>query len=219
MRLGNLAFVALLIGVGDVVLTSAVGQDRSETPAPSAADPEQTVVIIGRQTTFVSQSFATQHDGRNESFSITRDAQKQLQRLGCYDGEITGIWSPSSRAAAQRFLDRVNAKLPTEKADAVLLALLSDQTDAVCSQCPRGQGLDSAGRCTPTALLKRTAAPVVTGAVPDTTKAPVRSNDERIPTTQVVEEQTPTGQRTQPNSKPSKWQKFIRKVDKALGLN
>jgi hypothetical protein len=154
--------------------------------------------------------------GPNDSFSITRDAQRELQRLGCYNGEINGIWSQFSRAAAERFLDRVNAKLPTDKADDVLLALLQDQKGFVCSHCPPGQMLDPRGRCMPTALLKRSAAPVVTGSVADVPAAPALANDERSRTEQASA--TTGGQRSQP--KPSGyWRRLIWKMDRALGLN
>jgi hypothetical protein len=152
--------------------------------------------------------------GPNDSFSITRDAQRELQRLGCYDGEINGDWSQSSRAAAERFLDRVNAKLPTDEADVVLLALLQGQKGFVCSQCPPGQMLDPRGRCTPTALLKRSPAPVVTGSLHDVPGVPARANDE--PTEQASA--TTGGQQSQ--LKPSGyWRRLIWKMDRALGLN
>jgi hypothetical protein len=213
----TLAFLAVLVGG---VSTSAAGEEGA--PAPEAA-PEAAVVIIRRQSTSLTQIPATRQDGQNDSLSIAREAQKELQRLGCYDGESSGVWSQASRVAAQRFLDRVNAKLPTDKAEEALLSLLKGQSTGVCSLCPHGQAFDSAGRCMPTALLKQSASPIVSGSLSDTpaVEAPVRSKDERAPPDQPVEQdQSATGgHRTQPNSKPSKWQKFIRSVDKALGLN
>ena len=144
-----LAILALSI----LISTSAAGQEASS--APDASAPEQARVTTRRQPTLVAEPVASRPAGPNDSFSITRDAQRELQRLGCYDGEINGDWSQSSRAAAERFLDRVNAKLPTDKADDVLLALLQGQKGFVCSQCPPGQMLDPRDRCTPTALLRK----------------------------------------------------------------
>ena len=143
--------------------------------------------------------------------------------MGCYDGQINGVWSQSSRVAAERFLDRVNAKLPTDKVDDVLLALLQGQKGLVCGQCPSGEALSPAGRCVSTALLKRSVAPaappvapVVTGALPEMTRVPPRANDERSPTEPASA--TPAGPRSQP--KPSEsWRRFIGEVDRALGLN
>src|SRR4249920_1883561 len=147
-----------ILALSILISTSAAGQEASS--APDASAPEQARITTRRQTTRVAEPVASRPVGQNDSFSITRDAQRELQRLGCYDGEINGDWSQSSRAAAERFLDRVNAKLPTDEADVVLLALLQGQKGFVCSQCPPGQMLDPRGRCTPTALLKRSPAPV-----------------------------------------------------------
>jgi peptidoglycan hydrolase-like protein with peptidoglycan-binding domain len=205
-----LAFLALSM----LFSTSAVGQEASS--APNASAPEQALVTTGRQTTLVAEPVAARPAGPNDSFSITQDAQRELQRLGCYNGEINGIWSQSSRAAAERFLDRVNAKLPTDKADDVLLTLLQSQRGFVCSQCPLGQMLDPRGRCTPTALLKRSAAPVVTSSLPDVPGVPPGANDEHSSTEQASA--TAGGQRSQP--KPSGyWARLIWKVDRAFRLN
>ena len=205
-----LAILALSI----LISTSAAGQEASS--APDASAPEQAHITTRRQTTLVAEPVASRPVGPNDSFSITRDAQRELQRLGCYDGEINGNWSQSSRAAAERFLDRVNAKLPTDEADDVLLALLQGQKGFVCSQCPPGQMLDPRGRCTPTALLKRSPAPVVTGSLADVPGVPARANDERSRTEQASA--TTGGQQSQ--LKPSGyWRRVIWKMDRALGLN
>jgi hypothetical protein len=205
-----LAILALSI----LVSTSATGQEA--VSAPNASAPEQARVTTDRQTALAADRVASRPVGPSDSFSITRDAQRELHRLGCYDGEINGVWSQSSRAAAERFLDRVNAKLPTDKADDVLLALLQAQKGFVCSQCPPGQMLDPRGRCTPTALLKRSAAPVVTGSLADVPEVPARANDKRSPAEQASA--TTGEQRSQP--KPSGyWARLIWKVDRALRLN
>lgn len=197
-----------------LISTSAAGQEAGSMSRDPA--PEQVFVTTGRQTAVAAEPVATRPVGPTDSFSMTRDAQKELQRLGCYDGQINGVWSQSSRIAAERFLDRVNAKLPTDKVDNFLLALLQGQTGLVCGQCPTGEALGPAGRCISTALLKRSVAPVATGALPDVPAVPPRAIDERPPTEQASA--TPAGQRSQ--AKPSgSWRKFIGKVDRALGLN
>ena len=203
-----------ILALSILISTSAAGQEASS--APDASAPEQARITTRRQTTLVAEPVASRPVGPNDSFSITRDAQRELQRLGCYDGEINGDWSQSSRAAAERFLDRVNAKLPTDEADVVLLALLQGQKGFVCSQCPPGQMLDPRGRCTPTALLKRSPAPVVTGSLADVPGVPARANDERSRTEQASA--TTGGQQSQ--LKPSGyWRRLIWKIDRALGLN
>jgi hypothetical protein len=199
----------LLTGVavgGFSASTSA--QEKSPTLEATAA--EEVVVSIGRRTSFVSEPIAKGRDGPSDASSIARHAQAELRRVGCYEGDVNGFWSPSSRAAAQRFLDRINAKLPVDTSEDALLALLRGESDLVCNECPRGQALDAAGRCMPTALLKRSA--IVTGSLPDAPAPPARTTDERIPT------ESPGSERSQP--KPSGyWRRMIWKVDRALGLN
>jgi hypothetical protein len=214
-------FSFLLLGV-------AVGwcpaSTRGEELKPDSVAPahEQADDSIGRRTTFLPEHRRLRA-GLGDGVSPARDAQKELQRVGCYDGEINGVWSPASQAAASRFLDRINARLPVEKPDDVLLALLRSSRDGICDSCPRGQEADAAGRCTPTALLRRPVAPVVTGALArasDATAARASHESSSEPQPQRGEPQSSAagGQRRQPASS-GYWSDFIRKVDRALGLN
>jgi hypothetical protein len=91
--------------------------------------------------------------------SLARDLQRELRRAGCYDGEINAVWTTSTRRAMKTFMDRVNASLPVEEPDSVLLALVQSHPDGVCAKpCPTGQGLSDVGRCVPAAMLARAAA-------------------------------------------------------------
>jgi hypothetical protein len=90
--------------------------------------------------------------------SLARELQRELRRVGCYDGEINGVWTTSTRRAMKAFTDRVNASLPLEEPDHVLLALVRNHPDSACDKpCPAGQGLSEAGRCLPISLLARAA--------------------------------------------------------------
>jgi hypothetical protein len=89
--------------------------------------------------------------------SLTRDLQRELRRVGCYEGEINGAWTKSTRRAMKAFTDRVNASLPLEEPDHVLLALAKNYPDNTCERpCPEGQGMSETGRCLPDAILART---------------------------------------------------------------
>ena len=90
--------------------------------------------------------------------ALTRDLQRELRRVGCYDGEIDGHWGTGSRAAMKTFTERVNATLPLDEPDGILLALVQGQKDKVCDKCPAGQGFAENGRCLPSALLAHAAA-------------------------------------------------------------
>jgi hypothetical protein len=86
--------------------------------------------------------------------SLARELQRELRRVGCYDGEINGMWTPSTRRAMKTFTDRANATLPIEQPDYVLLSLVQAHPTKACGAgCPTGQGLTEDGRCVPSAIL------------------------------------------------------------------
>ena len=85
--------------------------------------------------------------------SLARELQRELTRVGCYDGEISGVWSPSSRAAMKRFIDQVNAKLPISQPDDILLRLVQGHRQKACdAPCPADQPRAGDGRCVPGAI-------------------------------------------------------------------
>ena len=93
-----------------------------------------------------------------DSHGLTLELQKELRRVGCYDGSANGVWTRASRRAMKAFTDQVNATLPIDRPDAVLLIMVQNQTDPVCGvPCPRGQGTDADGRCQPKAILANAA--------------------------------------------------------------
>ena len=90
--------------------------------------------------------------------SLAEDLQRELARVGCYDGQINGAWTTSTRQAMKAFLERVNATLPITQPDGVLLALVQGQRVKTCgTSCPSGQTLTDGGRCMPIAILSREA--------------------------------------------------------------
>jgi hypothetical protein len=92
--------------------------------------------------------------------TIARELQRELRRVGCYDGEINGVWTPATRKASKTFTERINAALPNDEPDLILLRLAQDQQDKVCgAACPAGQAFASDGRCVPTAVLGARRAP------------------------------------------------------------
>ena len=79
--------------------------------------------------------------------SLARALQRELQRVGCYDGDINGNWSTSTRMAMKAFTDRVNASLPTDAPDYILLSLVQRHEGKACGTgCPTGQMLSDEGR-------------------------------------------------------------------------
>jgi hypothetical protein len=71
--------------------------------------------------------------------SLTRAVQAELRRADCYNGPINGVWTASTRAAMGEFTARVNARLPVDRADPVLLALLETHNKISCTaDCSTG---------------------------------------------------------------------------------
>jgi hypothetical protein len=86
--------------------------------------------------------------------ALTRQIQRQLKRIGCYSGQVTGAWSPSVRQAMTTLMERTNASLPIDQPDPVLLAMVEGQSVGACSKaCPAGQGRAADGRCLPDAVV------------------------------------------------------------------
>jgi hypothetical protein len=72
-----------------------------------------------------------------DKVGLARALQRELKRVGCYSGEITGVWTTSSRMAMRAFTERVNATLPIDKPDPVLLSLVQGhQGDACTANAP-----------------------------------------------------------------------------------
>ncbi|MGE0053117.1 MAG: hypothetical protein AB7S74_02810 [Hyphomicrobium sp.] len=91
---------------------------------------------------------------RETRAQLARDLQVELKRVGCYSGEINGGWTQSTKRAMRAFMDRVNATLPYDAPDYILLTLVQGHSAKACGvQCPSTQTLSSDGRCLPNAIL------------------------------------------------------------------
>ena len=149
--------------------TTPVAMGREPAPMPSFSAP--VVVTLGQRPS--EPSLPSPHragPGPRDRDAIGRELQKELKRVGCYEGELNGAWTPLTRQAMKAFTDRVNATLPTDEPDSILLTLVQAYQDKVCGKpCPAGQGLSDVGRCVPNAILARAAkkaTPVVVAAPP-----------------------------------------------------
>jgi len=98
-----------------------------------------------------------------DRLSLAHELQGELQRVGCYAGTIDGAWTPLTQKAMKAFMERVNARLPVEEPDYVLLALVRGRQGKVCMHaCPPDQTLTADNRCVPDAILSRAARPAPT---------------------------------------------------------
>jgi hypothetical protein len=127
-------------------------QQAAAEPVPPFSVP--VVVTIAQRPSEPSRAAPMPRDRD----AIGRELQKELRRVGCYDGELNGAWTTSTKQAMKLFMDRVNASLPTDEPDPILLTMVRGYQDRVCGKpCPAGQGLADGGRCVPNAILVRAA--------------------------------------------------------------
>lgn len=97
-------------------------------------------------------------DVPTDKVSLTRSLQRELKRVGCYSGDISGVWTTSSRMAMKSFVDRANAALPVDNPDAVLLSLVRNHQGLACAiECPAGQVATGGGACLQPATLAKAA--------------------------------------------------------------
>lgn len=164
-----LGCVLMAAGVAVGGLAAGLTGDRSEAAvdhasrsASNAADKPALAVLVSAP--------APEHPLRkpiapfqtvtvpNDPAALARALQGELKRVGCYAGDINGVWTPTSKRAMKAFTERVNATLPIEKPDYVLLTLVQNQVDTVCgAACPTGQLQTPEGRCSPAAIVAQAA--------------------------------------------------------------
>lgn len=102
---------------------------------------------------------------------LARRLQQELRRVGCLKARADGVWGPSSRRAMQSFADRINATLPTDRPDTVLLMLVERYEDRACgAPCRAGAQPDARGRCQPREeIARRPSEPVRTASLAEST--------------------------------------------------
>jgi hypothetical protein len=99
--------------------------------------------------------------------TMGRQLQTELTRVGCYFGDLHGVWTRESREAMSAFIERANALLPVDDPNDILLTLVRTYDGKVCgARCPAGQGLSHTGGCVPHAILAVTSEAKSTPSVP-----------------------------------------------------
>jgi hypothetical protein len=127
---------------------------RHPSPQPEASPPEATTTVVFSRVPQREAIVPPPRSFDGDPFRLVQELQRELKRLGCYLQEINGEWTPASRRAMRDFTERVNAVLPLDAPDPVLLALLRSERKPVCGDtCPEGQVLTKDNRCLPSALL------------------------------------------------------------------
>lgn len=91
-------------------------------------------------------------------YELVLSIQRELKRTGCYGGTLSGSWTANTKRAMGEFMERVNATLPANEPDYILLTLIKGHTTATCGNaCPSGQSMNGDGRCLPNAIVAQSA--------------------------------------------------------------
>ena len=131
----------------DATLSADTMREQPGTWASLLAMERPTIRVEADGATRISPVESRYEGDRRE---LTRALQRELKRVHCYDGPIDGEWLLQSKRATKAFLDRVNASLPIDKPDQILLTLVKRHVAVACGQdCPEGQSLAANGRCLP----------------------------------------------------------------------
>jgi hypothetical protein len=122
----------ILVGAGAAALAVSFAVERREgAELPGGA--VQVVVAPRRAASPPEPSTAVPGDRDG----LVRAVQRELRRVGCYAGAIDGAWGDAPRRAMRAFLADINASLPVEQPDDILLRLLRGQERRVCyAACP-----------------------------------------------------------------------------------
>lgn len=95
--------------------------------------------------------------------ALARALQAGLARAQCYTGPVNGAWTTQSKDAMRRFTTAVNAQLPVNEPDHILLALIETNSAANCSSAPDrpARAIDAASQLArPAAAKSEVQAPV-----------------------------------------------------------
>ena len=160
----------LLVLSGLVVATVGAQQagERSSSGASGAAPAvsvSDTVYLPTARLALVPTARGSLGSQAAANLGLVRQLQYELTRIGCYKGDINGIWTPSTRRAMDALIEKVNAKLPTARPEPVHLALAQGQHPRSCDQCPIGEEIKSGRRCArpaTDAVLAASIAPLLT---------------------------------------------------------
>jgi hypothetical protein len=138
--------VALANFVQTAAVPAAVPAGADTVVSSDASGAWQAVVAPSAGT---AQSASLAPHDESTRYKLITDIQQHLKRVGCYYGRIDGSWGASTKDAMRTFTDRVNAELPLDEPDYLLLSLLQSHSEKACGECPPGLALSANGRCVP----------------------------------------------------------------------
>jgi hypothetical protein len=152
-------------GTGTEVLaflsSQFAGLQSAVSPVPPPRDvaltPWRSAVVPTSDTLSPADAQAAGLSDGAKRVALIREIQRELKRVGCYDGNVDGSWGGASKRAMVAFIQRVNASLPLNEPNDILLLLVKGQETGTCGvACPLGQTLSRDHRCVPDAILAST---------------------------------------------------------------
>ena len=85
---------------------------------------------------------------------LTKELLVELKRVGCYQGPVGTVWTPVARRSMKAFTEHVNATLPVEQPDYILLVMVQSHAGQACGRdCSVGEARIQDGRCLPMAVI------------------------------------------------------------------
>ena len=127
---------------------------KSGVDAKIVESPWATQVTVAPESGPPRKQTSSKPSSDEQRRNLVRDIQNELRRVGCFDAEADGQWGSASKRAMAAFTERVNASLPFEDPDFILLTLVQGHKGSACGKgCPAGQGMNDTGRCTPNGIL------------------------------------------------------------------
>lgn len=130
-----------------------IPEEASGPAVPSSQKPQTWSTVVQSDRAVAAPLRSANPADPETRAELASDLQRELRRVGCYGGEITGTWNAATRRAMAAFMDRANATLPFDDPDYVLLALVQSHQDIACTaECPAGQ-ISDGDRCVPRAVV------------------------------------------------------------------
>jgi hypothetical protein len=118
--------------------------------------PWSTQVAVAPESPVIRKQTSSKPAGDDQRRTLVRDIQRELKRVGCYSGDADGDWSADAKRAMGDFTVRVNASLPYQEPDFILLTLVQGHTGRACgAACPAGQKMTANSVCSPNAVVAK----------------------------------------------------------------
>lgn len=134
---GGVVLAALVIVYGALLGTGA--PEDAVTVSGPVFTPVATTAAVPAPAVKPSAASPYAASPYDDARSLARAVQAELKRAACYSGPVNGVWNASTRAAMGEFTARVNARLPVDRPDPVLLALLETHNKISCTaDCSMG---------------------------------------------------------------------------------